>query len=76
MLVAVGAELHLSGTNTFAGPVNIYGDLYAESGGALETRPGVRGSTRGGELYVQGVDLGQELVQIGTGPVDQLRPQE
>lgn len=70
MLVAVGAELHLSGTNTFAGPVNIYGDLYAESGGALGNTAGGTRVNPGGELYVQGVDLGQELVQIsGLDPL-------
>lgn len=64
-LVGRNAVLHLSGTNTFSGDIDVYGRLYVESNGALGSTAGVTRINPGAEMRIAGRDLAEPLRIVG-----------
>ena len=56
-LVAAGARVHLSGANSFTGKVQVLGELYVDSNGALGTAAAGTNVGPGGLLRMTGRDL-------------------
>jgi hypothetical protein len=63
-LIADGAFITLSGTNTFTGDVDIAGELTVTSNAALGADTGMTNILPGGELQFAGRDLGNELIRV------------